>query len=103
MTISVIFLQSSIRQRTWLEMNDVCIGIQDRLIDAKYISPEFDSAASESYKERIRKDIFNISNIPDMSDQNFAGNTTGVAMLGFEIAFFSFSRGKMCQVIHCLT
>lgn len=59
-------------------------------IDAKYISPEFDSAASESYKERIRKDIFNISNIPDMTDQNFAGNTTGVAMrykiFGFEQA-----------------
>ena len=50
-------------------------------VDAKYISPEFDSAASESYKERIRKDIFNISNIPDMSDQNFAGNTTDAVSL----------------------
>lgn len=59
-------------------------------IDAKYISPEFDSAASEDYKSRIRRDIFNISNIPDMTDKNFSGNQTGVAMrykvFGFEQA-----------------
>lgn len=59
-------------------------------VSANYISPEFDSTASENYKERIRKDIFNISNIPDMSDQNFSGNSSGVAMrykiFGFEQA-----------------
>ena len=78
-------------------------------VDAKYISPEFDSAASESYKERIRKDIFNISNIPDMTDQNFAGNTTGVAMrykiFGFEQAIgqtinaFKRSVADRCELL----
>lgn len=59
-------------------------------VDAKYISPIFDSVATEAYKNRIKQDIFNISNVPDMSDKNFSGNSSGVAMrykiFGFEQA-----------------
>lgn len=78
-------------------------------ITAEYISPEFDSSASESYKERIRKDIFNISNIPDMSDQNFSGNASGVAIrykiFGFEQAIgqtvnaFKRSLADRCELL----
>lgn len=59
-------------------------------VDAKYISPEFNSGASEDYKKRIRSDIFTISNIPDMSDISFSGNSSGVAirykLVGFDQA-----------------
>ena len=78
-------------------------------ISANYISPEFDSTASESYKERIRKDIFNISNIPDMSDQNFSGNASGIAIrykiFGFEQAIaqtmnaFKRSLADRCELL----
>lgn len=78
-------------------------------ISANYISPEFDSTASESYKERIHKDIFNISNIPDMSDQNFSGNASGIAIrykiFGFEQAIaqtinaFKRSLADRCELL----
>ena len=57
-------------------------------IDAKYISPKLNVSDSELYKEQIRKDIFTLSNVPDMTDQNFSGNSSGEAMkyklFGFE-------------------
>lgn len=78
-------------------------------INANYISPEFDSTASENYKDRIRKDIFNISNIPDMSDQNFSGNASGIAIrykiFGFEQAIgqtlnaFKRSLADRCELL----
>lgn len=57
-------------------------------VDAKYISPELNVSDAELYKERLRKDIFTLSNVPDMTDQNFSGNSSGQAMkyklFGFE-------------------
>lgn len=57
-------------------------------VDAKYISPKLNVSDAELYKERLRKDIFTLSNVPDMTDQNFSGNSSGQAMkyklFGFE-------------------
>lgn len=59
-------------------------------MDAKYINPDFDSTASENYQQRLYKDIFMMSNVPNLSDESFSGNASGVAMrykiFGFEQA-----------------
>lgn len=48
--------------------------------DASFLTRQFDEAAVEILKKSIEKDIHKISCVPDMSDDNFAGNTSGVAM-----------------------
>lgn len=59
-------------------------------VDAKYINPEFNSTASENYQQRLYKDIFTLSNVPNLADESFSGNASGVAMrykiFGFEQA-----------------
>lgn len=59
-------------------------------VDAKYINPEFNSEASENYQQRLYKDIFTLSNVPNLSDESFSGNASGVSMrykiFGFEQA-----------------
>lgn len=52
----------------------------DREADAAYLTRQFDESSVEVLKTSIVNDIHKISCVPDMSDQNFAGNTSGVAM-----------------------
>jgi SPP1 family phage portal protein len=47
---------------------------------ADYIYKQYDSAGTEAYKDRIRKDIHSISLIPDLTDEAFAGTQSGEAM-----------------------
>ena len=66
-------------------------GILELPNDAKaeYLTRQFDEASVEILRNAIKKDIHTISNVPDMSDDNFGGNVSGVAMayklLGFEL------------------
>lgn len=66
-------------------------GILELPSDAKaeYLTRQFDEASVEILRNAIKKDIHTISNVPDMSDDNFGGNISGVAMayklLGFEL------------------
>lgn len=70
-------------------------------VDAEYIHKEYDVNGAEAYKKRIAADIHKFSHTPDMTDENFAGNSSGVAMeyklLGtFELASTkrrAFNRG----------
>lgn len=48
--------------------------------DVAYLTRQFDENSVEVLKTSIVNDIHKISCVPDMSDQNFAGNTSGVAM-----------------------
>ncbi len=56
---------------------------------AEYLTRQFDEASVEVLRQALKKDIHTISNVPDMSDDNFGGNVSGVAMayklLGFEL------------------
>lgn len=82
-------------------------------IDAKYINPEFNSTASENYQQRLYKDIFMMSNVPNLSDESFSGNSSGVAMrykiFGFEQAIaqtinsFKRSLGKRYELLGHIT
>lgn len=47
---------------------------------AEYITKTFQEADIELLRKSIADDIHKISKVPDLTDQNFAGNSSGVAM-----------------------
>lgn len=47
---------------------------------AEWLIKNLNDTYVENVKSRIQRDIHKFSNIPDMSDDNFAGNTSGVAI-----------------------
>lgn len=57
-------------------------------VSAGYIYKQYDVNGTEAYKKRVQADIHKISNVPDLSDENFSGNQSGEAMkyklFGFE-------------------
>ncbi|WP_124098351.1 phage portal protein [Ruminococcus sp. Marseille-P6503] len=88
-TGSVLGDDSSEKSETYQAVKDN--GILELPSDAKaeYLIRQFDEASVEILRNAIKKDIHTISNVPDMSDDNFGGNVSGVAMayklLGFEL------------------
>lgn len=56
--------------------------------DAKYLNKTLDKDYVEYLRKALREDIFSITNIPDLTDEKFAGNQSGVALsyklIGFE-------------------
>lgn len=48
--------------------------------DAKFLIKAIDDAATEHFKERIYKDIFFLSQVPNLTDESFSGNLSGVAI-----------------------
>ncbi|WP_250675460.1 phage portal protein (plasmid) [Paraclostridium ghonii] len=48
--------------------------------DAGYLIKNINDTALENYKNRLNKDIHKFSNVVDMSDENFAGNLSGIAI-----------------------
>ena len=53
---------------------------QQTSLSAQYIYPQYDVTGTESYKDRLRRDIYLFAYTPDMSDENFASNQSGEAM-----------------------
>ncbi len=47
---------------------------------AQWLTKQVNDAANENYKNRLYKDIFFLSQVPALSDENFAGNLSGVAI-----------------------
>lgn len=64
----------------WLEPSeDIGTGKTSPVsVDYKY--KKYDVAGTEAYKKRIAEDIHKFSNTPNMNDENFASNVSGVAM-----------------------
>lgn len=56
---------------------------------AEYLSRQMDESGAEMLRKAIQEDIYNFSHVPNFSDENFAGNVSGVAMeyklLGLEM------------------
>lgn len=48
--------------------------------DAGWLIKEVNDAATENYKNRLQNDIHRISQVPDLTDEKFAGNVSGEAM-----------------------
>ena len=47
---------------------------------AEYIARTFDEQGVEVLRKALKEDIYNFSHVPNMSDENFASNASGVAM-----------------------
>lgn len=48
--------------------------------DVSFVTKDINDTAIENYKKRIDKDIHKFSLVPNMTDENFVGNSSGVAM-----------------------
>ena len=48
--------------------------------DAKYLIKDIQDTALENYKNRLNEDIHRFSFVPNMSDENFSNNSSGIAM-----------------------
>ena len=53
---------------------------QTNSVDAKYINVTFDEEQVEVLKKSISNDIHKIAKVPDLTDENFASNVSGIAM-----------------------
>ena len=57
-------------------------------VKAEYIYKKLDTASFKELRAALKEDIVTISNVPDLNDENFAGNSSGVAisykLIGFE-------------------
>lgn len=49
-------------------------------VNAEYIYKQYDVQGSESYKKRLENDIHKFTHTPNLSDENFSQNQSGVAM-----------------------
>lgn len=49
-------------------------------VRAEYIYKQYDVAGVEAYKNRIAKDIYKLAKIPNLDDESFSGNQSGVAI-----------------------
>ena len=47
---------------------------------AEYISRTFDENGMETLRKAIKEDIYTFSHVPNLTDENFVGNSSGVAM-----------------------
>lgn len=67
------------------------LGVMELPSDARaeYLARTFDENAVETLKKSIKDDIYTMSHVPNLTDENFAGNASGVAMqyklLGLEM------------------
>lgn len=56
---------------------------------AEYLTRSMDESGAEALRKALKEDIYNFSHVPNLTDENFAGNTSGVAMqyklLGLEM------------------
>ena len=57
-------------------------------VKAEYIYKKLDTASFKEMRTALKEDIITITNVPDLNDENFAGNQSGVAisykLIGFE-------------------
>lgn len=77
---------------TAMKKNRVMLLPQDG--DASWLIKQTNDAAAENIKTRLDKDIHRFSGVPDMSDENFAGNASGVAIRYKLLAFENIAKGK---------
>lgn len=47
---------------------------------AEYITKNLNDSAVENHKKTLRQDIMQVAGVPDLTDESFAGNSSGVAL-----------------------
>ena len=78
--------------------------------DAKFITKTIQDSAITAHLKKLQEDIHNFTDIPNLSDENFAGNSSGVSLryklLGLEnksIIKESKFRRALMQMCKCLS
>lgn len=61
---------------------------------AEYLTRQLDENSVEILRKSLKEDIHTISFVPDMSDENFCGNSSGVAMSYKILAFELMTKTK---------
>lgn len=61
---------------------------------AEWLIKQSNDSAAENIKTRLDRDIHRFSGVPDMSDENFAGNASGVAIRYKLLAFENIAKAK---------
>ncbi len=56
------------------------ISLPDKECMADWLIKEINDVAIENYKDRVREDIHSLSKTPNLNDESFAGNLTGIAI-----------------------
>lgn len=55
-------------------------NFSDKEGDVSFVTKDINDSVVENYKTRLDKDIHKFSLVPNMTDENFVGNSSGVAM-----------------------
>lgn len=80
--------------------NDIAEMKQNRVMllpndgGAEWLIKQSSDGAAENIKTRLDRDIHRFSGVPDMSDENFAGNASGVAIRYKLLAFENIAKAK---------
>ena len=61
---------------------------------AEWLIKQSNDSAAENIKTRLDRDIHRFSGVPDMSDESFAGNASGVAIRYKLLAFENIAKAK---------
>lgn len=88
-------LVDSIRKSRTLFLKSGISGTgQQTTVSADYIHKQYDTAGVEAYKNRLYKNIHSFSRTPDVSDENFASNASGVAMQYKQLGVIQLAKTK---------
>ena len=93
---AILVLYGSIMGDTADETNEAMQALKnDRLLElptdakAEYLVRQLDETGMEVLRDALKEDIYTFSHVPNLTDENFAGNSSGVAMayklLGLEM------------------
>ncbi|CAK1222013.1 phage portal protein [Fructobacillus evanidus] len=87
-------LQDIRKSRTLFLKSGISATGQQTSVSASYIHKEYDSVGVEAYKTRLYKNIHSFSRTPDVSDDNFANNSSGVAMQYKQLGVIQLAKTK---------
>ncbi|KMK52784.1 Phage portal protein, SPP1-like protein [Fructobacillus sp. EFB-N1] len=88
-------LMASIKEARTLFLKSGSTGTgQQTTVSADYIHKQYDTAGVEAYKSRLYKNIHSFSRTPDVSDENFASNASGVAMQYKQLGVIQLAKTK---------
>lgn len=73
-------LETEEEQKAFQDMKNNKILLLDNGSSASWLTKQLDTASSEAYLNRLEKNIYRLSFVPDLSDDSFAGNLSGVAI-----------------------
>ena len=79
LVVSGVVMESDNEQPLNFKDNRV-LNFADTNSKAEYLIKNINDSALENYKDRLNNDIHRFSNVVNMSDQNFGGNLTGIAI-----------------------